>query len=666
MPRRITETARHNNTISVLKDANLVRHLQQTVFQIDLLGTLKYISPGWRKLTGHDPDPCLQNNLMEYIHPMDREQCRAYFERIILRARETTLHITVRLICNDGRSYWVAMRANPVFDRGSSPRVRGLVGTLSDVTPEIQNADLRDARYRSLQNLVNNLPGMVYRYRNDRNRTMEYISEGCRDLLGYEPRDLINNRKLSYSNLIHEEDRQRVWHQAQAAIQQNRPFAVSYRLHTADGALRRVREWGHGLVSDSGVLLNIEGFIARQHEAAWQQQEQPELYDPHSRLPRPALLLDRLQRLIDRRAGNGGTFLLLLLSLDRASTPRYAELGQRIARSLPRGSTVSLLEDRRCAILLESADHDPDTLARQLRALVHPEPISIGITSDHGHEDAGQALLDARGALEQATARGGNCHEVCGLHTERQHALEQEVEQGELLVHWNLIVSLASGRIRMMEAGIRHPRRGRNYDPLAQASPRAVAATWRWTLREILRQVESWRQIMPARRIPRILLPCRDLSEARCILDAAAPLSERAHVGVMLEDTALTDAEARTRRDLIRQLQDARIHLWLETSGADVTTLPACIDALEGLCLPDTRYDESRLTQGLIGMAKALRLTLLAREQEAPRPPAILRRAGARWLLSARLPTLQAAEVPHTVEERRNWLQPPTDAAVAQ
>ena len=270
----------HGNKTTT-NNAGLVQSLQQTVFQIDLLGTLSYLSPSWFKLTGYDPQACLKTGFLGYVHPADRDRCRTYFERIMLRARETSHQASMRLICNDGRFCWVVIQANPVFDKHTN--IRGIVGTLNDITQRMRSEDLRDARYRSLQNLINNLSGMVYRYRNDRHHTMEYISDGCRELLGYAPRDLINNRKLSYSSLIHTEDRQRVWDHVQEAIQQNRPFTVTYRLHTTDG-LRWVREWGRGMVSDSGVLLCVEGFIADMTEHEDQPQPTPQHTQAATRL----------------------------------------------------------------------------------------------------------------------------------------------------------------------------------------------------------------------------------------------------------------------------------------------------------------------------------------------------------------------------------------------
>jgi PAS domain-containing protein len=61
-----------------------------------------------------------------------------------------------------------------------------------------------------LATLIGNLDGMVFRCCNDGQRTMEYASAGSLRLTGYAPEELLGNRRVSYTDLIHGEDRERV------------------------------------------------------------------------------------------------------------------------------------------------------------------------------------------------------------------------------------------------------------------------------------------------------------------------------------------------------------------------------------------------------------------------------------------------------------------------
>ena len=69
----------------------------------------------------------------------------------------------------------------------------------------------------SLKRLLNNLPGMAYRCLNNRNWTMVFVSEGCFDLTGYRPEELIGDQVVSYNDLVHQDYKGIVFHQAQQA-----------------------------------------------------------------------------------------------------------------------------------------------------------------------------------------------------------------------------------------------------------------------------------------------------------------------------------------------------------------------------------------------------------------------------------------------------------------
>jgi|GEM_PF-1342280 len=114
---------------------------------------------------------------------------------------------------------------------------------------------------RALSTLMSNLPGIAYRCRNDTSWTMEFVSDGCFELTGYQPDDLINNRKVSYSQLIHPEDRKMVWDEIQTALAEKRHFWLIYRIITAQGFEKWVWEQGQGIFSPDGNLEALEGFI---------------------------------------------------------------------------------------------------------------------------------------------------------------------------------------------------------------------------------------------------------------------------------------------------------------------------------------------------------------------------------------------------------------------
>ncbi|WP_460184699.1 sensor histidine kinase [Thermopirellula anaerolimosa] len=137
-----------------------------------------------------------------------------------------------------------------------------------------------------LNSVLEGLPGLVYRCRNDPQWTMEFISEGCRSLTGYLPEDLLGNRRVSYAELIEPEDRETVYRAVQEAVAERRPYRMVYRIRAADGTVKWVWEQGQGIFDRDGDLLCLQGYISdvtewqkiqqefEQVKSAWEQDRQ--------------------------------------------------------------------------------------------------------------------------------------------------------------------------------------------------------------------------------------------------------------------------------------------------------------------------------------------------------------------------------------------------------
>ncbi|MDD1767358.1 MAG: MEDS domain-containing protein, partial [Methanomassiliicoccales archaeon] len=130
-------------------------------------------------------------------------------------------------------------------------------------SPTHIRADMALAEYRQMiSSLLSNVPSMSYRCANDKEYTLEYASEGCRELTGYAPEDLEFNRRVSYGHVIHPDDRERVWNDIQEALKESKSFTIEYRIVTSGGDTKWVWEQGRGIMSKEGDILALEGFIA--------------------------------------------------------------------------------------------------------------------------------------------------------------------------------------------------------------------------------------------------------------------------------------------------------------------------------------------------------------------------------------------------------------------
>jgi len=109
--------------------------------------------------------------------------------------------------------------------------------------------------------LLDDLPGLIYRGRNDRSWYMEYVSAGCLPLTGYPADYLTSNPQRSFGSLILDEYADYIWYCVQCALLKHEPYQLSYRIRCAEGRVKDVWETGVGIYSGSGEVLGVEGAI---------------------------------------------------------------------------------------------------------------------------------------------------------------------------------------------------------------------------------------------------------------------------------------------------------------------------------------------------------------------------------------------------------------------
>ena len=188
------------------------------------------------------------------INTLDREQIAAEMNRARLSQRS---HFFFQHRLADGRVRDVEIFSGPIRidDREL------LFSVVHDVTERRYAEDALAERERQLATLMNNLPGMAYRCRDDDSWTMLFVSGGAKALTGYPPEDLQNNERIAYADLIHPDDIAFVRRKTAEAVGESRPFVIEYRITDAAGAEKWVWEQGCAVALPDGETA-IEGFIA--------------------------------------------------------------------------------------------------------------------------------------------------------------------------------------------------------------------------------------------------------------------------------------------------------------------------------------------------------------------------------------------------------------------
>ncbi|MEM2124169.1 MAG: PAS domain S-box protein [Methanolinea sp.] len=254
------------------READILNFLPDATFAIDLRGTVIAWNRAMERMTGIPAETILGKGDYEYALPFYHER-RPILIDLVLRPdpateakypyirREGDVLISEIFIphLNDGRGAHLWFLASPLYN--SRGEVAGAIETIRDVSEwKILEREC-DERERFLSTLISNLPGFVYRCRNDRDWTMEYISEGCREITGYAPSDFIGNATVAFNDIIAPSFRDLLWEMWQEVLRERKVFEYEYPIITREGEVRWVWERGRGIFDAEGNVLSLEGFI---------------------------------------------------------------------------------------------------------------------------------------------------------------------------------------------------------------------------------------------------------------------------------------------------------------------------------------------------------------------------------------------------------------------
>jgi two-component system sensor histidine kinase/response regulator len=239
----------------------VVQDLPGLFYRCGADGRITFVNDACSAFFGKTREQLAGSDLFELVPADERDALRSRLQR--LDAGGAVLVNEHTVIAADGSLHGYRWRSRAIRDTSGEIALQAY-GEEIDRSGQAEH-ELAESNRRLLA-LMANLPGIAYRCRNDPDWTVEFVSEGCLALTGYPAADVQHNRVISFAQIIHPDDRERVWAQVQAALESGGSFDLEYRLVTASGQEKWVWEHGAGVYAQSGELLALEGVILDKDE----------------------------------------------------------------------------------------------------------------------------------------------------------------------------------------------------------------------------------------------------------------------------------------------------------------------------------------------------------------------------------------------------------------
>ena len=229
-----------------------------------------------------------------------------------------------------------------------------------------------------LRSLMENVPGAVYRCEVDDEWTMLGIGDDIETITGCPASDFIASAGRSFSSIIHPDDRERVHRECSAAVAQDRPFALEYRVARLSGGWRWVLDRGvrtvdrHGHEWLDGIIFDITERRAAEETLRERDAEAARIAELQASRARIVAAADDARRRLERDLHDGAQQRLISAVLRLNAAERKLP---------PDGEGVELLREARAELDAGLAE------LRELARGIHP-----AVLTDHGLGAAVRAL----------------------------------------------------------------------------------------------------------------------------------------------------------------------------------------------------------------------------------------------------------------------------------
>ncbi|MFB6153464.1 MAG: PAS domain-containing sensor histidine kinase [Halodesulfurarchaeum sp.] len=150
----------------------LIEYSSDIITVVDPDGTIRFTSPSTERVLGFDPDAEVGRNVVDRVHPAEKDTVREAFEQILAEPGETTV-MEYRCRTATGDWTWLESRGQNRLD---DPIIRGIVITSRDVTD-------RRRRERALETLHDRTRELVTA--DSQQAVADLTARAARDALDY-------------------------------------------------------------------------------------------------------------------------------------------------------------------------------------------------------------------------------------------------------------------------------------------------------------------------------------------------------------------------------------------------------------------------------------------------------------------------------------------------
>jgi diguanylate cyclase (GGDEF)-like protein/PAS domain S-box-containing protein len=620
--------------------------------------TLHWVNPAVEHLSGYTVEDCyaMDDYPLPIIHPEDREVIISKLELAAHGASENDL--SFRIIRKDGQLTWMGGSWQSI--KNDNGEALGYRTSFRDISQRKRDEDKLQLAARFFKQAHEGI--MV----TDATGTIVDVNPTFTKITGYSYENAVGNNPRMLKCAIQSSDffvdmwksiRERGYWRGETWSQKKNGDQFAEKLTVS------------ALTDESGLTTHYVCLLSDITERKQQQQQLEQLahYDPLTNLPNRVLFADRFSQVIAHSKRTSNQLAVCFLDLDDFKSVNdthghdvgdqlLVEVAKRIKSTLREGDTASRQGGDEFTLLLggiKSITHCEQILSRIQHALAQPYVISehnleisasLGVTLyPTDNADLGTLLRHADQAMYQAKSAGKNQFHFFNAEQdqklkEKTHLLD-EIQQAlinnDLVLYYQPKVNMRTGEVFGAEALLRwlHPQKGLvpplDFLPLIDGTALEIQIG-NWVINQGLQQLDDWNKQGIALEVSvniashHLLSPTfiAELESALARYPAVQPNRLQLEI---LESSALSDVKAIST--IIAACQNSYgVSIALDDFGTGYSSLTHLKNLSANAIKIDKSFvrdmlndaDDYAIINGVIGLANAFNLELIAEGVETP------------------------------------------------
>ncbi|MBI9064035.1 MAG: response regulator [Marinilabiliaceae bacterium] len=234
---------------------DIINNSKSLIYVKDLDGHYTLVNQNWCEQVGISENQVIGQKSEEIFTDQSVTQWREMDRQVEESGLAVQFEEEIEL--SSGRRYFLS---NKFPIRNKIGGITAICGISTDIT-EQKNAlrDLEKSR-ENYRNIVTNVPGIVFTGLMDDSRTMIFLSSGFSKVTGFDAGNFLEGVQ-SFTNLIFENDRERVLNTVKQAVKRNHAYEVEYRIEDVKGEMRWLHEKGMAMQQPDKKGIYLQGVM---------------------------------------------------------------------------------------------------------------------------------------------------------------------------------------------------------------------------------------------------------------------------------------------------------------------------------------------------------------------------------------------------------------------